>query len=69
MRRFHLDRHVDVSGVSGTGRVAEGVLFEHTGQLVMCWLTECSSIAVYQSVDDLERIHLHDGKTSLVWQD
>jgi len=69
MRRFFLDRHVDVSGKSGTGKVAEGVLFEHTGQVVMCWLTQRSSLVVLRSVEDLEHIHLHEGSTSLIWQD
>ncbi len=46
---FHLERLVDVSGVSGTGIVAHGVIFD-SGQVAMEWLTETSSIAVYRSM-------------------
>ncbi len=35
-RLFTLFRHVDESGISGTGRVLDGVIF-HTGQVVVCW--------------------------------
>ena len=38
MRIFSLVRHEDVSGVSGTGRVADGVEF-NDGTVVLRWLT------------------------------
>jgi hypothetical protein len=38
-RLFSLIRHVDESGISGTGRGLDGVIF-HTGQVVVCWRTD-----------------------------
>ncbi len=68
MRRFVLNRKVDATGVSGTGIVAEGVVFEH-GRCVMSWLVPPWSMGVYDSITDLIGIHGHDGKTVLEWLD
>ena len=68
MRRFHLRRLEDVSGVSGVGIVAEGVEFSN-GRVVLCWLSSVSSITVFDCVDDLMRVHGHQGRTHLVWED
>jgi hypothetical protein len=70
MRRFYLKREEDVSGVSGTGRVADGVEFEN-GLCAVTWKSEYPSITVYQSVTVLEKVHTHKGKdkTKLVWVD
>jgi hypothetical protein len=62
MRAFRLMRHEDASGVSGTGVVAEGVIFK-SGRCVMTWLTAVASICVYESIEDLEAIHGHEGRT------
>jgi len=68
MRRFHLVRSEDVSGVSGTGVVAEGVQF-HDGQCVESWFGRLHTIEVAPSVETLLAIHGHDGKTEVVWLD
>jgi hypothetical protein len=68
MRRFHLNRDEDVSGVSGTGNVAEGVMFGD-GTVVMRWRSGIRSFAFYTSIADLETIHGHGGKTQVVWED
>lgn len=68
MRRFELHRDVDASGVSGTGKVAEGVQFS-TGQCALGWTTLVRSVAVYQSIADVEHIHGHGGATRIVWLD
>jgi hypothetical protein len=68
MRRFLLDRDVDVSGVSGTGVVAEGVVFTD-GTVVIRWTVEYRSTAIYASVADLMAIHGHDGSTRMHWVD
>lgn len=67
-RRFKLQRDEDVHGVSGTGDVAEGVVFSN-GYAVMTWLTPLTSVAVYHSIDVLEQIHGHEGRTKVVWID
>ena len=66
---FTLIRHLDESGVSGTGRVLDGVIF-HTGQVVVCWRTDVdpdssgfSSIAVYPSWDAFLHVHVRPHPT------
>ena len=68
MRTFKLLRLIDESGVSGTGYVAEGVQFT-SGKSVLAWMTGVSSVAVYDSIDELEAIHGHEGATKVVWDD
>lgn len=65
MRLFELHRIEDVSGVSGTGIVAQGVEFSD-GTCALRWLTDHASTAVYKDRKTLEKIHLHEGKTKLV---
>ena len=66
MRLFQLNRKVDVSGVSGTGIVAHGVDFgEYT---VLYWIPamtrlQVAGLGIYHSLEEVERIHGHDGKT------
>lgn len=67
-KRFVLRRHEDVTGVSGTGIVAIGVVFKD-GKCSMQWNTPVRSICIYDSIDDLMKIHGHDGATVLVWID
>ncbi|MGY0232787.1 hypothetical protein [Longispora urticae] len=69
-RRFFLHRKVDVSGVSGTGRVAEGVQFSDR-RVVVQWLVpgQPKSTVLWGSVDEAMQIHGHNGATELVWLD
>lgn len=66
MKTFYLNRIEDESGVSGTGKVAVGVIFPN-GKCAMSWLTEYSSVAVYDSIKDVIHIHGHNGKTELIY--
>lgn len=68
MKQFHLDRIEDESGVSGCGRVAEGVVFAN-GKCALSWLTAHTSIAVYDNIETLDKIHGHNGKTLVVMDD
>lgn len=74
---FTLIRHQDESGVSGTGRVLDGVVF-HTGQVVICWRTDLrdeegfSSITVYPSWEAFEHVHVDphpEEQTEIATQD
>ena len=67
-RRFVLSRREDECGVSGTGVVAEGVKFS-SGQCVITWLTRTPSVAIYHTIDDVESVHGHHGKTEIIWID
>ncbi|WNI17564.1 hypothetical protein [Actinacidiphila sp. ITFR-21] len=60
--RFHLDRAEDVTGISGTGTVAGGVIFPD-GTVAMRWNTHIASTAVYDSINDVVEIHGHNGAT------
>lgn len=62
VKRFQLVREIDVTGVSGTGVVAEGAVFPD-GTAVMRWATGTASTAVYASLADVEAIHGHNGST------
>lgn len=67
-RLFKLMRDTDVTGVSGAGHVADGVLFGD-GTIAMRWRSEHRSTAVYASMDDLIAIHGHDGATRVEFCD
>lgn len=66
MRTFQLQRLEDVSGVSGTGIVAEGVQF-HDGQCAVSWFGSHHTVEIAPSIDTVMAIHGHGGKTVLVW--
>jgi hypothetical protein len=68
MRRFLLDRLEDISHVSGTGFIAQGVVFGD-GTAVLRWTVALKSTAIYDSMDDLLAIHGHDGKTRVCYLD
>lgn len=68
MRRFHFMRLQDASGVSGCGKVAEGVVFSN-GKVALEWFGNHSSTNVYDSLDDVEFIHGHQGRTKIVFED
>lgn len=65
-RPFALYRIEDETGVSGTGVVAQGAVFED-GTVALRWLTERRSTAVYASIEDVEAVHGHGGRTRVVW--
>ncbi len=67
-RTFKLMRREDVSGVSGTGFVAEGAEFTD-GSVALRWLGDYPSTAVWASLDLALKAHGHQGKTVVVWDD
>jgi len=66
MRSFLLVRSCDVSGVSGTGIVAEGVEFTD-GTVVLHWLRRPHGTGLYASLDDMLEVHGHGGSTCVRW--
>ncbi len=68
MRRFVLERDRDVSGVSGTGVVAEGVEFDD-GKVCLRWRGKHRSLVMWDEIESVLVIHGHDGATRLVWVD
>jgi hypothetical protein len=66
VRRFHLIRHEDISGISGTGRVAEGVQF-HDGQCVLSWFSQFHTLGISPNIEEDIALHGHDGRTVIEW--
>lgn len=67
-KRFYLERKEDVSGLSGTGIVAEGIEFIN-GLVAMSWLSAHPGINIYPSIRQIEELHGHQGRTVVVWID
>lgn len=70
MRRFELHRDQDVSGISGTGLVAEGVEFSDDC-VVLRWMSEWPTSVVFhdKGMHAVEQIHGHGGSTRIVYLD
>jgi hypothetical protein len=69
-RRFVLQRDEDMTGISGTGVVAEGVLFSG-GVVALRWTSEWPTSVVFhdRGLQAVEKVHGHGGKTRIVWLD
>lgn len=68
MRRFEMHRHNDVSGISGTGVVAEGVLFDDNSAVIK-WKSDKPSTVIWQNFDHAISVHSHNGGTEFVFLD
>ena len=62
MQAFVLVRAKDVTGRSGTGVVAEGVVFTD-GFAIIKWLREPYALGIYETLEALISVHGHDGNT------
>ena len=58
LRRFYVLRVTDPTGVSGTGRIVEGVIFPD-GKTVLKWRLPTSSLVVSDSFEEFREIYLH----------
>lgn len=66
-RPFVLQRHIDLSGVSGAGRVAEGVQWSD-GTVSLRWPGEHPSVTFWQGgIADVEAVHGHGGATEVLF--
>jgi hypothetical protein len=68
MKLFYLFRKEDLSGISGTGPVVEGVQFTN-GWCAVRWLSTQTSICFYQSIEEVKAIHGHGDRTEIIVQD
>ena len=69
MRMYYLCRNEDVSGTSGIGHIAEIAEFDD-GSVVVRWIgtmnrTGITSTTVFSSMEDLLKIHGHEGRTGV----
>lgn len=77
-RLFHIVRHGDESGVSGLGRVLDGILWVN-GQVTVMWRTDLdpkkvgmSSITTFNNYRAFEDIHINShptNNTEIIWVD
>jgi hypothetical protein len=65
---FTLYRHEDISGVSGTGVVCEGVEFSD-GAVAVRWLGDHPSTTAWKDIRDMEAIHGHSGATEVLYSE
>jgi hypothetical protein len=65
MKCFYLVRHVDVNGLSGTGVVAEGIIFD-SKMCAMTWLTEYPTVTVFPNITVVKKLHGHEGATEVI---
>ena len=76
MKRFYLDRQQDVTGISGTGTVAEGIQFTD-GTVVVRWLPAGTArpdhvkptTVIHPDIESVIGLHGHNGSTQIVWLD
>jgi len=69
-RRFYLQRYKDQTGVSRTGRVLEGAVFQD-GRVVTQWRPPLTSMGIYNSLAEFKAIHIdcHPSCSDIVWLD
>ena len=67
-RLFWLYRTKDISGVSGTGFVAEGCEFSD-GRVVITWLSHHHMMGFADNIKEIEMVHGHDGSTKVIWEE
>lgn len=64
-------RHIDKTGISGTGIVAEGVQFNHS-KCVVRWLTRNPSLVFWDSLHDFMQVSVYghgENSNEIVWID
>ena len=65
MKKFYMLRHEDISGNSGTGVVAEGIIFDD-GTGAMTWLSSIKTVTTFWKISDIKKMHGHEGKTEII---
>ena len=60
---FRIIRQSDETGISGSGHVMTGIIFED-GSVVIRWLSETPSTTMYQSWEDFNALHVKPHPTN-----
>jgi hypothetical protein len=66
VRHFWLRRNEDLTGISGTGIVAEGNIFSN-GTAIMHWLSKESTFETFEEIEQVTRLHGHNGRSEVVY--
>ena len=70
MRIFHLHRTEDISGNTGNGVVAEGVVLSNGKAVVSFYPSpqmQVSSVIIYDNIAEAEAVHAHGGRAKLMF--
>lgn len=68
IRRFHIKRDIDVSGISGTGIVADGIQW-HDGMCTIHWRGKHPTDNTHLSLQSVMDIHCHEGASKIIFDD
>lgn len=70
IRTFHVIRSEDETGVSGTGRIMEGIEFP-SGRVVVEWQAPYQTLGIYSSFAEFSQIHIdsHPSKSEVIFDD
>jgi len=68
VKPFYMLRHSDLSGLSGVGIVAVGVVWPN-GRVSIAWTSVRSSYEQHDSMENLQEIHGHSGNTEFIFGD
>jgi hypothetical protein len=66
VKPFYLLRHEDASGISGIGVVAVGAVLP-SGRAILEWLSNETTDTIFESIEQVTRIHGHNGKTEVIY--
>jgi hypothetical protein len=69
LQTFHMIRNADETGVSGTGRVLDGVVFPN-GMVAICWRSETPSMTQFRSFVEFRHVHIDahpSNNTEICW--
>jgi len=66
MKIFYLNRAEDESGISGTGRVAQGFVFDN-GKVAMTWLSEHPTVTIYDNIVKFTQYMVMVERRKLSW--
>ncbi len=62
----YINRKVDTTGVSGTGRVAEFI--EYDNRVIVQWICNgVKSMVIYNNIDELKQINGHGGNSEIIY--
>lgn len=64
MKYFVLEREDDETGISGTGIIAEGIIWSD-GTVAYRWLTDIATTTIADNIETIKHLHGHDGKTKI----
>jgi hypothetical protein len=62
---WHLNRHHDVSGVSGEGDGVATICEFPSGLIALHWNSDTPSVTVYTDIRHIEKLHGHEGASTV----